>query len=210
MHARIEHLLSLRDGEPVAADVREHVAHCRACAAALQDAIGVGERLRALPVAAAAPHGWEAVRQKMAGRAAAAERRAVASRIVAAASVAVIAIALWWRAADDFAAPAAVAGLQAPLAVEEALAMDRVAQLQTQSHALEDLLSAFGDAPAVERAGTAVPIDTLEAQVQWIDHQLSAGDGLEARVAERLWRERVDLMNSLVQLRYADAQRIAM
>jgi hypothetical protein len=62
----------------------------------------------------------------------------------------------------------------------------------------------------VERAGTAVPIDALEAQVQWIDHQLSTGDGLEAGVTERLWRERVDLMNSLVQLRYVDAQRIAL
>jgi hypothetical protein len=85
-----------------------------------------------------------------------------------------------------------------------------VAQLQTQSHALEDLLFAFGDAPAVERAGSAVPIDTLEGQVQWIDHQLSTGDGLAARDAEQLWRERVDLMNSLVQLRYVEAQRIAM
>ena len=210
MHARIEHLLSIRDGVPVAADVHEHVVHCRACAAALQDVAGIREQLRGLPVAPAEPAGWEAVRQRMAGRADADKRRAAVRRIAAAASAAVIAIAVSWRAGDDFVAPAAVTVLQAPLAVEETLAMDRVAQLQTQSHALEDVLSAFGDAPAVERAGTAVPIDALEAQVQWIDHQLSTGDVLAAGVAERLWRERVDLMNSLVQLRYADAQRIAM
>lgn len=210
MHARIDHLLSIRDGEPVAADVHEHVVQCRDCAAALQDVAGMREQLRSLPVAPAEPAGWEAVRRRMAGRARAAGHRAAVPRIAAAASIAVIAIAVSWRAGDDFVAPAGVTALQAPLAVEETLAMDRVAQLQTQSHALEELLSAFGDAPAVERAGTAVPIDTLEAQVQWIDLQLSTGDGLEAGVAERLWRERVDLMNTLVQLRYVDAQRIAM
>lgn len=210
MHARIEHLLTLRDGERVAADVREHVAHCRSCAVALRDATSMREQLRALPLVPAAPHGWDAVQQKMAGRPVAASRRAAASRIAAAASVAVIAIALYWRAADDFTPPAAVAALQAPPGAEESVAMERVAQLQKQSRALENLLAAFGDAPAVERAGTAVPIDALEAQVQWIDHQLSNGDGLEVRVTERLWRDRVDLMNSLVRLRYVDAQRIAM
>jgi hypothetical protein len=60
----------------------------------------------------------------------------------------------------------------------------------------------------VQRAGTAMPIDTLEAQVQWIDHRISAsGDALEA---EQLWRERVDAMNTLVRLRYVEAQPIAM
>jgi hypothetical protein len=63
----------------------------------------------------------------------------------------------------------------------------------------------------VERAGTSLPIDTLETQVQWLDHQLSAGVGeLEPRSAEQLWRRRVEAMNSLVQLRYVEAQRIDM
>jgi hypothetical protein len=56
-----------------------------------------------------------------------------------------------------------------------------------------------------------VPIDTLEAQVQWIDHQISDGDGaIEPGSAEQLWRKRVEAMNSLVQLRYVEAQRIDM
>ena len=32
----------------------------------------------------------------------------------------------------------------------------------------------------------------------------------EPDAAEQLWRERVEAMNSLVRLRYADAQRVAM
>lgn len=210
MHPRTEHLLSLRDGEPVAAEVREHVAQCRACALALQEARSARAQLHALPSVPAATGGWQAVQRKMAVRTAAAARRTAAARMAAAASVAVIAIALSWRAADDLASPPARSVRASPLAVEEVLALDRVAQLQTQSHALEEILSALGDAPAVERAGMAVPIDTLESQVQWIDHQLSAADAIEAGTAERLWRERVDLMNSLVQLRYVDVQRIAM
>lgn len=210
MHPRIEHLLSLRDGEPVGADVLEHVAQCRACAAALQDVVGLRERLQRLPAVPAAAGGWEAVRQRMTQQMSAASRRVLASRIAVAASICVIAVALTWRALDDDAAPDAAQALQAPLDIEEALAQDRVAQLQSQSQALEELLSQFGSAPVVERAGAAVPIDTLEAQVQWVDHQLSTGDARAGQATERLWRERVDLMNSLVQLRYVEAQRIAM
>lgn len=210
MHPRIEHLLSLRDGEPVAADVRDHVAHCRSCAVALQDAARLREQLRNLPMAPAAPGGWHAVQRRLAARTSTSARRASVARIAAAASIAVIAIALSWRAVDDFTTPSARATLQPPLAAEEALTMDRIVQLQTQSLALEEMLAALGDAPAVERAGTAVPIDALEAQVQWIDHQLSTPAALEAGAAEQLWRERVDLMDSLVRLRYVDAQRIAM
>jgi hypothetical protein len=64
----------------------------------------------------------------------------------------------------------------------------------------------------VERAGTAMPIDTLQAQVQWVDHQLSVSGAADEApaVTERLWRERVEIMNTLVQLRYVEAQRVAL
>ena len=57
------------------------------------------------------------------------------------------------------------------------------------------------------RAGTALPIESLEAQVQWLDHQLLLADaGEPAADAERLWHDRVEVMSSLVQLRYVEAQ----
>jgi hypothetical protein len=56
-----------------------------------------------------------------------------------------------------------------------------------------------------------LPIDTLEAQVQWLDHQISVGEGeIAPGPAEQLWRERVEAMNSLVRLRYVEAHRIDM
>jgi hypothetical protein len=87
-----------------------------------------------------------------------------------------------------------------------------VDQLRARSRALEELLAGLPLRPAVERADTSLPIETLEAQVQWLDHQLSLTGAEEpvAQDAERLWRERVAVMSSLVQLRYVEAQRMVL
>ena len=209
MHARLDHLLSLRDGEPVDASVREHVASCGECAAKLADTATLQARLRALPsIQSSEPDGFASVlrRRALADRGAVASRRA--ARMAVAAAVASIAFGVAWRLGDDrVAAPRPTQAALTPAAAEEALARDRVAQLQTRSAALEEALTAIGRHPAVERAGAALPIDTLEAQVQWIDHQLLASR--DARAAEPLWRERVAAMDSLVRLRYVEAQRVA-
>jgi|GEM_PF-2589289 len=79
--------------------------------------------------------------------------------------------------------------------------------LRARSQALEAVLDALPERPAVARADTSMPLDSLEFQVQWLDHQLSvAGSQLPAPQAEALWRDRVEVMNSLVQLRYVEAQ----
>lgn len=211
MHARIEHLLSLRDGEPVDVAVRAHVEACAECSAALADAAALRARLRALPAAAAGAPGWGDVQDRLAARRVATRRRARLASAAVAASIAVIAVAVSWRVSETTVETGRpVVGALAPLPVEEAIALDRVAQLQTQSAALEEVLDLLGERPVVQRAGTALPIDTLEAQVQWLDHRISSSSGGDAREAERLWRERVDTMNSLVRLRYVEAQRIAM
>jgi hypothetical protein len=212
MHARVEHLLSLRDGQPVDADVRTHVQGCVRCAAALADLTELQARLRALPPAAADQRGWRGVREQLASRRRADAVRARVGRVAAVASIAVIAVAVAWRVAESpgVHSPDATVRIAAPLSAEEAVALDRVERLQSQSAALEDALALIGDRPAVQRAGTTLPIDTVEAQVQWIDHRLSAGGGDDAIEAERLWRERVDAMNTLVRLRYVELQPVAM
>jgi hypothetical protein len=79
--------------------------------------------------------------------------------------------------------------------------------LRARSQALEAVLDALPERPAVARADTSLPIDSLESQVQWLDHQLSvAGAQLPTPQTEALWRDRVEVMNSLVQLRYVEAQ----
>lgn len=212
MHARVEHLLSLRDGEPVDAAVRAHVGGCAQCGAALADVTQMRDRLQALPPVDAWPvHGWQAVLGRKAEREAVERLRIGVTRVAVAASVAVIGIAVAWRMYGTPAVDgrdAAAAALVTATTAEQALAHDRLEQLQSQSAVLEEMLTVLGERPAVERAGTALPIDTLEAQVQWIDHQLL--ESADARAAEQLWRERVQAMNSLVRLRYVEAQRVAL
>lgn len=175
-------------------------------------AMNLTARLRALPAAEPVPGGWAAVQSRLAARQRAASHRTLVVRLATAASIALVAVAGTWRVTESVhERPAALAAQLTPLTAEEALTMDRIAQLRTQSNALEQMLAVIGERPVVERAGTALPIDTLEAQVQWIDHQISMGEGSSRPGSiEALWRQRVEAMNSLVQLRYVEAQRIDM
>jgi len=182
--------------------VRAHVAGCAECAAALAGTEALRERLRALPPAPPeTADGWAAVAARVA---ATRDRGGVTRRIAplaAAASVAALALfaVLRWQPA-----PAPVPTASAPSATQ---ARSSVEELRSRSQALEAALSALPARPAVVRAGTALPIESLEAQVQWLDHQLLLADaGEPAADAERLWHDRVEVMSSLVQLRYVEAQ----
>jgi len=204
MHARLDELLSLRDGAPVDARVRAHVDECAECAGELARTESVQQRLRALaPAPELGADGWAGVQARLA---ASRVKRRLASRVApyaAAASVVALALfaALRWTGV-----PATAPSSSAPLIVLDTESLD---QLRTRSQELEALLAALPERPAVSRAGTSVPIDSLEAQVQWLDHQLSLA-GAEGRAIEsaQLWRDRVEAMNSLVQLRYVEAQQV--
>lgn len=80
--------------------------------------------------------------------------------------------------------------------------------LMVRSQWLERNLRALPEGPRVMRAGTAATISDLEDRIALIDHTLNEPEAaLGPAEAEALWRERVRLMGSLVQLRYAQAQR---
>jgi len=202
MHARLDELLSLRDGAPVDTRVRAHVDECTACAAELARTESLAARLRALPPAPEpAADGWAEVQARLAVARARGRLTARVAPYAAAASVVALALfaALRWTEAPTPAPPQ-------PLIVLDTGSLDR---LRTQSQELEALLAALPERPAVARAGTSVPIESLEAQVQWLDHQLTlAGAAGQATATEQLWRDRVEAMNSLVQLRYVEAQQL--
>jgi hypothetical protein len=204
MHARLDELLSMRDGAPVDARVRIHVEACAECAAELARAESLRQRLRALaPAPDAAADGWAEVQSRMSVARAIGPLPARVAPYAAAASVVALALfaALRWTDAP----PPAESG-PAPLIVLDTESLD---QLRSRSQELEALLAALPQRPAVARAGTSVPIESLEAQVQWLDHQLTlAGAEGQATETEQLWRDRVEAMNSLVQLRYVEAQQV--
>jgi hypothetical protein len=223
MHARIDQLLSLRDDEPLDAAARAHIAACHECSEALARLDLMRRRLKALPTLGSSPVGsWATLKERVeATRGTAAPVRrpvalAVAASIVAVALLGILRLVGSGVAERDAAtthhAADPVVNAAADAAVERDVARHMVAELQQQSRVLEEVLAALPARPAVERAGTALPIETLQAQVQWLDHQLtvSGADDSSPAATERLWRDRVEIMNSLVQLRYVEAQRVAL
>jgi hypothetical protein len=92
-------------------------------------------------------------------------------------------------------------------------AESRLTTLQTlmsESRELESTLRALPEAPAVQRASTMATITDLEDRIAAIDYQLNdASVDMSDEDRELFWRERVRLMKSLLQLRYAQAQRAA-
>lgn len=167
-------------------------------------------RLAELPTVDGGPAGWQAVQDKLRHRGESLVCMQHAARYAMAASIAVLACAVvlvFAQRVREARAPVASAALQvaAPRAASD------VDELRARSVALEQALAVLPERPAIARAGTTLPIDTLEAQVQWLDHRLSSGDGIGSPAdEEQLWRERVEVMNSLVRLRYAEAQQVAM
>jgi hypothetical protein len=82
--------------------------------------------------------------------------------------------------------------------------------LMRESRDLESNLRALPDAPAVQRASTMATIADLEDRIAAIDYQLNDPSiDMSDEDRELFWRERVRLMKSLLQLRYAQAQRAA-
>ena len=82
--------------------------------------------------------------------------------------------------------------------------------LMVQSRQIESDLRSLPDEPRVMRASTVATISDLEDRIAAIDYQLNDPEvRMTPEDRELFWRERVRLMKSLLQLRYAQAQRAA-
>ena len=82
--------------------------------------------------------------------------------------------------------------------------------LMVQSQEIERNLRALPGQPRMVRASTAATIAELEDRIAAIDYRLNHPQYQLTRVeAEIYWRERVRLINSLLNLRRAQAQRMA-
>jgi hypothetical protein len=81
--------------------------------------------------------------------------------------------------------------------------------LMVQSRQIERNLRALPDQPSLVQAGTAATIADLQDQIAAIDYLLIHPEfQLSPEQEEIYWRERVRLMNLLLQLRTAQAQRM--
>jgi hypothetical protein len=205
MHARIEHLLGLRDGEPVPADVAEHVALCPICAAELKRLSTVREDMRALPQFEPPELAWERIQAAIPEPAS--HRFRLRKVGLAAAAAAVVTLTVITLVTGHFdrssGATTELATVERPLPH----VVPHVDELVAQSQQLEQLLQKLPERPRIERVSTAATIDTIEQRIQWLDFQLSNAPeaDLSEEQSRQLWRERVELMDSLVKVRYAEA-----
>lgn len=88
------------------------------------------------------------------------------------------------------------------------LGLTALQALMVQSRRLESDLRAMPEEPRVMRASTVATIADVENAIAAIDFQLNDPSvSMTEEETELFWRERVRLMKSLVQLRYAQAQR---
>jgi hypothetical protein len=200
MHASIDHLLSLRDGEPVDVATATHVEQCQHCSAELRKLRETRAQLQSLPQFDA-PTSFQEIQRAMA-RPVAAPRRALSARLVAGLAFVTLTTIFFVALRDDTAPTVADRSVEPD---EQAMPIDvdtaRVPDLVAQSRRLEDLLQQLPERPRIERVSTAAMIDTIEERIQWLDFQLSDApdSGLNERQTQRLWSERVELMDSLVK-----------
>jgi len=103
---------------------------------------------------------------------------------------------------------AATAPLPAPIPAPAAAASDDYRALVERSARLERALFMLPAQRPVMSASTAGTIATLEDRITFIDAGLTQASIAGAEVGERevLWRERVEVMNALLQVRYAQSR----
>lgn len=216
MHASTEQLLSLRDGEPLAAAIHDHVESCGACSRELARLARVRAELRALPPITPRKSLWQVV---AVGAVEQPRQRHVPwlSAIAVAASF-VLGLFLIGRLqmgpSDVSPVPAQSTVASGPVSdapdagiteVVPSVVPVTVVDLQQRSRRLEVMRAAMPRRPQVVRASTARTIVDLEDRIALVDMRLNSAAALRLsdRQRQALWRERVNLMQSLLQLEYA-------
>ena len=188
-HLTMEQLLALREPgtEPGVGALREHLAGCPHCESELERLNQRVARLKALPTLRPARDRFPGIRTR------AAQQR-------------------WRRRLGRL----ALAGLALAATLTLAVLLGRVrrpgadpyaaelTEVMTRSRQLEGALASFDPDRGVLDGRTASITATLEDQVASLDRELQAVDLLDSRIRQRealrLWRERVGLLDALVDV----------
>lgn len=210
MYPSTEDLLKIRDDELVDARVRTAVDADANLQAEVERLRETRNALRALPVFEPPPEVWERIADASEGHPESKWHWPLRGAI--AATVASVAILLVMRAPEAPEAPPASTVAEVPTVAPDGeltrgLVAPTFASLVAESARLERQLNQIGYRPRLINAGTAATIAGLQDEIEMIDAQLMYTRALEPIQAEALWRTRVDLMNALLKVRYAHAQR---
>jgi hypothetical protein len=191
MHCTMDDLLALRDGE-ASVWARRHVEECAACRAELDGLYQRVAQLKALPALRPPRDRWSVVRDTIVAQRTQRRRR--------------------W-AGYGLATAAAVVGLMVlgPMFGNIGIA-DELAQAKQQSAQLESTLQDYDPESRVMSGREAEITARLEDQIAQVDGRLADLDAQAAREAQLvdLWRQRVQLMEQLVQVRVTRAKYVGL
>ena len=190
-HLSMDALVSLREPgqEPGDAAAREHLEGCEDCRAELERLHQRVARLKALPGLRSGRDRWPEVRARvMAERR---HRRNQMGGLVGLAAAASIALAV------------AIGPAPAPGPIMASNA-DEIQQAMDRSQALESALHRYDPESHVLDGRTARIAQELEDRIAQVDRELEVADLMEQQAREpqvlRLWRERVGLLDALMDV----------
>ena len=191
MHCTIEDLVAVRDGEG-SVWARRHLEECADCRAERERLYQRVAQLKALPARRPSRDRWPAIRDTVR-----AERRRVRQR--------------WLR--GGLALAAALGGLMIvrPM-LENPTHAEDLAQAKQQSAQLETALQDYDSDARVMSGREADLTAQLEDQIASLDGQLARlGDAgsADAQLVD-LWKQRVDLMQQLVQVHVTRAKYVGL
>ena len=187
-HLSMDSLVSLREpgSEPGQAAAREHLDQCPHCQAELQRLHQRVARLKALPTLRPGRDRWPETKARFR-----ADRRRRRTRRVALTGLATAASVAFAVAVGDFSRPA------------DATA-DQLSQAKERSQVLESAISEYNPAGRVLDGRTARIAGELEDRIARVDRELEATELQRQQATDRdllkLWRERVGLLDALVDV----------
>lgn len=194
MHADFQALLALRDGTPVSESIVSHVEGCDQCRLELERLAAFKQRLRSLPSYSPPSQVWQAISQEISPRE---NFKRWPSLTAVAAVMLLITVAFVWVLRMN--------ATRVTLAEQSGSKSGDVVALMADSQRLEALLHSLPPRPPVEKAVTSATIDELQSRIELVDFQLSQdGEPVDRAEMQRLWNARVQLLNSLVYVRYAE------
>lgn len=215
MHADIKQLIALRDRQPVDVVVKAHIAECNVCSHRLESISNLRQTLRDMPDASV-PHGlWQKIQAE----------HDIETALGANTANHPTRTAMRWPSLAGLAASALLIAFLGIFSLSQmndnSIGTDldvnpvtqqfgstesaiRVAALQDDSQQLERLVNDLGRKSTVMSLGTASAIIELEDSIRLIDYQLSlSGAALDEVSREKLWRQRIELLETLATVRLA-------
>jgi hypothetical protein len=186
--------------------VAEHVAGCDVCRTEVERLRQLRTTLRAFPDVGG-PDRWPVVVARLDGHGRSAAHLPRPTWRLAGTLAAVLAIAVGLAVFDGATPRLADNPPAGPQPIVESSDAS-MAALMEESKRLERLLDAIPEEPRVARARTVMTAAGLEDRIQWVDLAIGAGEerNFDSSTVMPLWRQRVDLLSSLVAVRYAEAR----